>query len=126
MDINAVSSNAPPASQGSGVAKSAVGTQPARPTQQRQDLPVGVGPGAAPEANLEQAVSALNSKVQAVQRDLNFSIDEDSGRTVVKVIDSHTDEVIRQIPSEEVLALARNLSDVVTADAAGLLVKAEA
>jgi flagellar protein FlaG len=126
MDINAVSSNAPPASQGSGVAKSAAGTQPAKPTQQRQDLPVGGGAGAAPQADLEQAVSALNSKVQAVQRDLNFSIDEDSGRTIVKVVDSTTDEIIRQIPSEEVLALARNLGDVVSKDAAGLLVKAEA
>jgi flagellar protein FlaG len=126
MDINAVSSNVPPASHGSGAAKSVADTQAAKLSPQRQDLPV--GPGAAPSAeeNLERAVNTLNSKVQAVQRDLNFSIDEDSGRTVVKVVDSTTDEVIRQIPSEEVLALARNLGEVVTRDAAGLLVKAEA
>lgn len=45
------------------------------------------------------------------QRKLEFSIDEDSGRNVVKVIDSDSGDVIRQFPSEEVLklsSLARN------------------
>lgn len=40
------------------------------------------------------------------QRKLEFSIDEDSGRNVVKVIDSDSGEVIRQFPSEEVLKLS--------------------
>ncbi|MGR8999894.1 MAG: flagellar protein FlaG [Gammaproteobacteria bacterium] len=56
---------------------------------------------------LDQAVQAINQYVQNVQRDLQFSVDEDSGRNVVKVIDSQSKEVIRQIPSEEVLVLAR-------------------
>ncbi|WP_340674596.1 flagellar protein FlaG [Paraperlucidibaca sp.] len=40
------------------------------------------------------------------QRKLEFSIDEDSGRNVVKVIDSDSGDVIRQFPSEEVLKLS--------------------
>ncbi|MCP4492702.1 MAG: flagellar protein FlaG [Gammaproteobacteria bacterium] len=58
---------------------------------------------------LEDSVSQLNELVQSVQRDLRFSIDEFSGDTVIQVLDTKTEEVIRQIPSEEVLALAKNI-----------------
>ncbi len=49
---------------------------------------------------------------QIVRRDLNFSIDRDSGMTVVKVIDPSSKEVVRQIPPEEMLALARRLAEM--------------
>ncbi|MFA5627289.1 MAG: flagellar protein FlaG [Thiohalomonadaceae bacterium] len=65
---------------------------------------------------LEKAVQQVASQIQSFQRNLNFSIDEDSGRTVIKVIDSSTDEVIRQIPSEEMLALARQLGEIDNTD----------
>ncbi|MCP4431754.1 MAG: flagellar protein FlaG [Gammaproteobacteria bacterium] len=61
---------------------------------------------------LEESVSQLNELVQSVQRDLQFSIDEFSGDTVIKVLDTKTAEVIRQIPSEEVLALTQNLESL--------------
>jgi flagellar protein FlaG len=59
--------------------------------------------------DLKQAVSKLNDYVQNVQRNLQFSIDKESGATVVKVIDSKSEKVIRQIPTEETLRLARSL-----------------
>jgi flagellar protein FlaG len=59
--------------------------------------------------DLKQAVSKLNDFVQNVQRDLQFSIDKESGAMVVKVIDSKSEKVIRQIPTEETLRLARSL-----------------
>ena len=40
---------------------------------------------------------------------VEFSLDADSGRVVVKIIDSATQEVVRQIPMEEMLALAKAL-----------------
>ena len=58
---------------------------------------------------VESAVSQISDYVQRFQRDLLFSIDEDSDRLVVKVVDSETQEVIRQIPSEETLRIAKNL-----------------
>lgn len=61
---------------------------------------------------LESSVSQLNDLVQSVQRDLQFSIDDYSGRTVITVLDSKTAEIIRQIPSEEVLALAKNIASL--------------
>lgn len=49
--------------------------------------------------------------VQASQRNLDFSIDDSTGKVVVKVIATDSSEVIRQIPSETALKLAQNLSD---------------
>jgi flagellar protein FlaG len=40
---------------------------------------------------------------------MEFSLDSESGRVVVKIIDSATQEVVRQIPMEEILALAKAL-----------------
>lgn len=61
---------------------------------------------------LRKAVEKISSAMQAYSSELNFSIDEDSGRQVVKVLDTSTDEVIRQFPSEEVLRIAKNLDKV--------------
>ena len=61
---------------------------------------------------VEQAVEQLNEYVQSLQRDLRFSLDQDLGRAVVRVIDSSTQEVIRQIPNETALQLARNLKAI--------------
>lgn len=61
---------------------------------------------------LQGKVSDILSRVQMVQRDLNFSIDDSSGQVVVKVIDGESGKVVRQIPSEEMLELAERLDDM--------------
>lgn len=61
------------------------------------------------DEKVAEAVANLNDYVQVIRRELQFSVDKESGRTVVTVVDAETGEKIRQIPSEEVLALARNL-----------------
>lgn len=61
-------------------------------------------------ADVEQAVSQVNQFVQNLSRDLQFTVDEHSGRTIIKVLDSETKEVIRQIPPEELLRIASHLS----------------
>jgi flagellar protein FlaG len=60
----------------------------------------------------EEVVSELNEAILGVRRELKFSIDEDSGRAVVQVMDSETGEMIRQLPSEEVLAVSRHIREV--------------
>jgi flagellar protein FlaG len=61
--------------------------------------------------DLPEMVEQLNTKLQETQRGLRFSVDDSSGRIVVKVIDVDTDEVIRQIPSEEMLTIMRQAGD---------------
>lgn len=58
---------------------------------------------------LATAVSKLNDFVQNIQRTLSFSVEEDTGITVVKVFDSETEELIRQIPAEETIKLAASI-----------------
>ena len=58
---------------------------------------------------LNEAVSQLNDFVQNVQRDLQFEVDNDMGRTIVRVVDQQTQEVIRQMPDEVALRLAEKL-----------------
>jgi len=57
---------------------------------------------------LEAAVNRLNEFVTASERNINFSIDKETGKTVVKLTDKDNN-VLRQIPSEEVLRLLKNL-----------------
>jgi len=54
---------------------------------------------------LSELAEELSELVQVVRRELDFSVDEDSGRTVIRVVDSETGKPVRQIPSEEVLTL---------------------
>ncbi len=60
----------------------------------------------------EEVVNELNNAILGVRRELRFSIDEDSGRAVVQVMDSETGEMIRQLPSEEILAVSRHIREV--------------
>lgn len=76
------------------------------------------------QEQVSQAVSDLNDYVQSVGRDLQFQVDEDSGRSIIKVLDSETQEIIRQIPSEEVLALARTLNQTQSLGSVGVKVEA--
>lgn len=67
-------------------------------------------PSAAPSLEqVNEAVSQLNKSVQAKSQGLEFSIDSDSKRTVVKVVDQTTKEVLRQIPTPEALEIAKSL-----------------
>lgn len=61
---------------------------------------------------MKSAVSEIEKFLSSTRRNLEFSTDEESGKIVVKVIASETGELIRQLPSEEALRIAHNLSDV--------------
>ncbi|WP_313548572.1 flagellar protein FlaG [Pseudomonas sp.] len=58
---------------------------------------------------VKQAVEDIQAFIDSVERNLKFSIDEGSGRVVVKVIAKASGELIRQMPTEEALELARSL-----------------
>lgn len=100
---------------------SAVSPSPPRPVPVaavRRDAPPVAGRGSAvPDRRqtadetkqLKQAIAELQRQTQHAAPNLEFSIDRQSGRSVVKVVDSRTKEVIRQIPSEEVLKLNQQL-----------------
>jgi flagellar protein FlaG len=69
----------------------------------------GVTPSLQP---VEEAVSSIQQFAQSIQRNLDFDLDDSSGRVVVKVTDGLSGEVIRQIPTEDALRLAESLEEV--------------
>jgi flagellar protein FlaG len=67
---------------------------------------------------LESALGKINQSMADKGQDLVFSIDPDSERTIVKIVDQSTKEVLRQIPTREALDIAKALDS-----AQGLLIK---
>jgi flagellar protein FlaG len=59
--------------------------------------------------DVAKAVERLNELSSGSRRNLRFRVDESSGRTIITVINAVTKEIIRQIPSEELLAIAATL-----------------
>lgn len=70
---------------------------------------------------LQKALEDVAKAVAPMAQSLQFSVDKDLGRTVVKVLDTETNEVIRQIPSEEVVAISKAVDKL-----KGLLLKQQA
>lgn len=61
------------------------------------------------QTSVHGAVAHINRVLASASRVLAFSVDEVTGKTVVRVMDQTTGSVVRQIPSEEALALAARL-----------------
>ncbi|MBD0315664.1 MAG: flagellar protein FlaG [Nitrospiraceae bacterium] len=76
----------------------------------RQD-PWGSQPSTPPSESptLQTAVEAVRQVMQESSSRLQIEFDPDSQRVIVKVLSGESGEVIRQIPAEEVLDLAKHL-----------------
>lgn len=70
---------------------------------------------------VKQAVEKIADFVSSRQSELSFSIDDESGSQIVKIMDTQTKQVIRQFPSEEAVAIAHALDKL-----QGLLIKDKA
>lgn len=70
---------------------------------------------------LEEAVKAVNDFLQPINNSLQFNIDDETGKTIVKVVDATTNELIRQFPSEEMLSIAKAIDQM-----KGLLIQQKA
>lgn len=104
--IGPASTPPPTVNVGQAQAQPAVSTPVTAGAAQASPAPAS-SPAQVDPASVAQAVQQVAEAVQAHTNNLVFSLDDDSGKAIVKIIDSQTDEVIRQIPSEEMLALAK-------------------
>jgi len=69
----------------------------------------GTESGGVDSEHLRQAVESINRQLTESTKNVRFSIDEDSGGVIVRVMDSETDQVIRQIPSEEAISISQSI-----------------
>ncbi len=81
------------------------------------------GASAATLAQLKAAVASANQQLDQSNRELTFVFDDKLGRMLVKIVDKRTNTVVRQVPSEDMLAMARALSSTQTQ---GALLKSKA
>jgi flagellar protein FlaG len=98
-------------SDGSGAPTGAIGnrTQPVTPVQDARMEAQNSQNAQTPREALQSALDKVEKFISVAASDIEFSIDEESGTTVVKIVDRDSKEVIRQIPSEEMLELSRAL-----------------
>jgi flagellar protein FlaG len=83
-------------------------------TQPRQSLQKDI-----PSAEkIHKDVEAINAQLESMNMSIQFSVDKGSKDMVIKIVDKNTGEVIRQIPSAEMLRLWENMTEM-----AGLIVK---
>jgi flagellar protein FlaG len=126
MDIKYAGSNA----SSSSAYLDAMGATPAPlPLPQQSAAIPSVLPGAAiqqpePTATLKQlndALQSINKTMRSLSADVEFSVDGDTGRTIVRVTDRQTGDLLRQMPSKEALEIAKALDKM-----QGLLIRQKA
>ena len=61
---------------------------------------------------IDYAVEVINETMSMFNRSLSFQVDEVNGRTVIKIMDSETDELIKQIPSEDMLKIISHMQEM--------------
>ncbi|WP_196137300.1 flagellar protein FlaG [Aliikangiella sp. G2MR2-5] len=61
---------------------------------------------------LQKQLEKFAQAGQKISRSIRFQVDQDTGSTVISVIDRQTDETIRQIPPEELLTLSKRLKEL--------------
>jgi flagellar protein FlaG len=69
----------------------------------------------AQETSLEVVKSAMaqgSSILQATNRNLEFQVDDSTKKVVVKIVDSESGDVVRQIPSEQMLAFIKRMQEL--------------
>lgn len=112
MDISPATLTGYPLSAGSGIPAGLPAIAHSVGTQRTDSAPAPLPqqPATASTESLKSAVAQLQQQLRAVAPDLEFSIDQDTGRTLIKVVDASTQEVLRQIPSEEVLKMDKTIS----------------
>lgn len=82
----------------------------------------------ADEKSVAKAIEEINADSKLRMRNLELNINDELNRTVIRVVDSETGELIRQIPSEKLLELAEKLkenSESTDAVVSGLLLEDE-
>jgi len=66
-----------------------------------------------PDAEMvKKAIDQGNTLLQAVKRNLQFKVDDATREMVVKIVDSNSGEVVKQIPSEEMLAFVKRMQEL--------------
>ena len=76
--------------------------------------------------DIEKALSDLQAFVDGLDRSLSFRRDDSINRSIITVTDANTNQLVRQIPAEEIVEIARQIREDLDAKRAGMLLRGEA
>ena len=62
--------------------------------------------------NVSDAMKTISEFINMPVRTVNFTQDDGSEKTVIKIFDSESNELIKQFPSEEILSIAQRIIDL--------------
>jgi flagellar protein FlaG len=83
---------------------------PRDPAAQAAAVAPAAAPAPAPKHDdVKEAVKHIQEFVNNVTTNVQFSVDNDTGRTIVSVVDAETKQIVRQIPTQEIMKIARAL-----------------
>ena len=103
------------------VAAPAQTTAPVQPVVARQSAQSAQATPEPSQADVKAAVEKVQQAVQSMASSLKFSVDQETGKSIVTLTDTETGETIRQMPSKEMIELARNIDRI-----QGMLLKQKA
>lgn len=63
------------------------------------------------ESEVNKAISTANTALKLIASNLEFSRDESTGKSLVRIIDTGTKEVIRQFPTTEMLSISKAIDN---------------
>lgn len=111
MDIGQIGNSAKPTARPDSqpVTVATTGNAAGRTVQQPSPVMTPAAVQQPDPAQLNQALQSINKALQSSSSNIEFTVDDDTERTVVKVVDQQTGEIIRQMPSLEALEIAKAL-----------------
>lgn len=107
------------------VAERAAVSEAPRPEAPRPEVQLPARARPPQESELREAVEDANRHFQEQSLNLQYSMDDDTKKMIIRLVDASTGEVIRQIPNEEMLAIARAL-DRAMSSGSGFAIQTEA
>ena len=119
MQVQALDASTPPPPSGLGGAGVAAGSSNvAGGAVVATDSDPKQPPTHASEQQVQDAVAKANTSLQSIPTSLQFQIDPDSKQVVVQLVDTTDNTVLRQVPTAEVLEIAKSIDQM-----QGLLIK---
>lgn len=106
MEIRSTPTSLPTADKGAPAQEVAPGVKAAAQPVQQKAL-VQQPDAVVSQKQLSEALESINKALRQQSPGLEFSVDEDTDRTIVRVIDTETNEVIRQMPTREALEISK-------------------
>ncbi len=86
--------------------------EPRTDTVKIQPAHTAAAPATPTAAQVQSAVDSINKSMQQNNSNLEFSVDHDTQKRIVKVVETGTGQVIRQFPSEEAIAIAKAIDNM--------------